>query len=281
MKEILVIANQTLGGEKLLEAVRAHAAEGDVRFRLVVPQTKPAAGLVIYDEAVREAAQARVDLALSVVRQEGMEATGEVGDTDPFSATMDAIADHRPDSVIISTLPAPHSGWLRRDLIERIHNASGLPVQHIVTDLEQEGLPFGVTLVVANRTSSGTELLTHLLGKATDGQRHLFIAVVPQRDGSGSAPAEARARLKAMREQLETAGLLSAGMIGDPDPYTATLNALALFKVDDIVISTLPNERSGWLRSDLIGRVRNATHLPVEHVVVNLSEPASAAAAAS
>ena len=67
MNEILVVANRTLGGEKLLEAVRERAAEGDVLFRLVVPQTKPTAGLVIYDEAVRESAQVRVDLAMSLL----------------------------------------------------------------------------------------------------------------------------------------------------------------------------------------------------------------------
>ena len=48
-------------------------------------------------------------------------------------------------------------------------------------------------------------------------------------------------------------------MIGDPDPYTATMNALELFRVDDVVISTLPDERSGWMRSNLIERVRSAT----------------------
>src|ERR1700733_7135611 len=152
MKEVLVIANRTLGGAKLLEAVRERAASGDVRFRLVVPQTKPSAGLVVYDEAVRESAQVRVDLALSAVAAEGIEATGEVGDSDPFNATMDAIAVHRPDEIIVSTHPVQHSGWLRRDLIERIQSASGLPVAHIVVDLEQEGLTFKVTLVVAHKT---------------------------------------------------------------------------------------------------------------------------------
>ena len=49
-----------------------------------MPQSNPSAGLVIYDEAVRESAQARVDLALSLVAGEGIEATGEVGDPDPF-----------------------------------------------------------------------------------------------------------------------------------------------------------------------------------------------------
>ena len=51
----------------------------------------------------------------------------------------------------------------------------------------------------------------------------------------------------------------SAGMVGDPDPYTATMNALELFRIGDIVISTLPETRSGWLRADLIERVRSAT----------------------
>ena len=272
MKEVLVVANRTLGGAKLLEAVRARATQGAVRFRLVVPQSNPAAGLVIYDEAVRESAQVRVDLALEAVAAEGLEATGEVGDADPFLATMDAIAAHRPDEIIVSTHPAMHSGWLRRDLIERIGNASGLPVEHIVVDLEQEGLLFKVTLVIANKTSSGEELLEHLKAKAQDGQ-HLFIAVVPQADGSGRAPREARARLARMLDRMNEEGLLSSGMIGDPDPYTAAVNALELFRVDDVVISTLPGQRSGWLRADLIERVRSVTSAQVEHVVVDQAAP--------
>jgi hypothetical protein len=280
MKEILVVANRTLGGRKLLERVRELAASGDVRFRLVVPQSKPSSGLVIYDEAVRESAQVRIDLAVSLLAEEGIEASGAVGDADPFLATMDEIAERRPSEVIISTHPVTHSGWMRRDLIERVHNASGLPVEHIVTDLEHEGLPFRVTLVIANKTASGEELVERLLEKAAHGERHLFVAVVPQQGGHGSAPREARARLRAMLEKLRAAGLLSAGMIGDPDPYTAAMNALELFRVDDVVISTLPDERSGWLRSNLIERVRSATTVPVEHVVVDLQAAEAAPAAA-
>jgi hypothetical protein len=281
MREVLVVANRTLGAVKLLDAVRARAAAGNVRFRLVVPQTKPAAGLVIYDEAVRESAQVRVDLAMSAVTGEGIDATGEVGDPDPFLATMDAVAERRPDEIILSTHPATQSGWLRRDLIERIENASGLPVEHIVTDIEQEGLPFKVTLVIASKTSSGEELIEHLKQKGEHGGQHLFVAVVPQQNRAGTAPREARARLAAMLDRLHTAGLLSSGMIGDPDPYTATLNALELFRVDDVVISTLPGERSGWMRSDLIERVRHITAAKVEHVVVDLRDPATAAPVAS
>ncbi|HWW91305.1 MAG TPA: hypothetical protein VNY35_11065 [Solirubrobacteraceae bacterium] len=280
MKEVLVVANRTLGGPKLLDAVRTRARSGDVRFRLVVPQSQPSAGLVIYDEAVRESAQVRVDLALSAVAAEGIAGTGEVGDPDPFLATMDATAERRPDEIILSTHPAEHSGWLRRDLVERIENASGLPVEHIVTDLEVEALPFKVTLVLASKTSSGEELIERLRQKAGDDPRgRLFIAVVPQQDGSGSSPREARQRLARMLDRLHGEGLLSSGMIGDPDPYTAAVNALELFRVDDIVISTLPDERSGWLRANLIERVQSATSAPVERVVVDLRAPTPAPAA--
>ena len=281
MREVLVIANRTLGGEKLLDAVRERAAAGETLFRLVVPQTKPAAGLVIYDEAVRESAQVRVDLAMSLLAVEGITAGGEVGDPDPFLAAMDAIAHRRPAEVIVSTHPTTQSGWLRRDLIERIQNASGLPVDHVVVDLAREGLPFAVTLVVAHRTSAGEELIERLVEKAAGGERRLFIAVIPQFDRSGASSREARLRLAAMLERLDAAGLLSAGMIGDPDPYTAVMNALELFQVDDVVISTLPNERSGWMRANLIERVRNATSADVEHVVVDVESNATAAGAAS
>ncbi|MGI8430628.1 MAG: hypothetical protein ACR2OB_15290 [Solirubrobacteraceae bacterium] len=271
MNTILVVANETLGGRALIEAVRARVARGDTRLVLCVPQTKPKAGLVIYSDAVFEAAQARVDLALGFVRAEGIEAIGEVGDSDPFTATIDAVHEHHPSEIIISTFPETRSGWLRRDLIERVREASGLEVEHVVADIDTEGLPFRVTLAVANRTASGDELLEALQAKAggVRGQTagRLFVVVVPQEGGDGIAVRRARTRLKLVLDRLRGAGLFAAGMIGDPDPYTAITNALQYFRVDDIVISTFAETKSGWLRGDLIERVRHATGKPVEHVV--------------
>jgi hypothetical protein len=271
MSTILVVANETLGGRALIESVRARVtAEPQPRFVLCVPQNRPRAGLVIYDDAVHDAAQARVDLALEFVHAVGIDAIGEVGDPDPYTATMDAVREYNPDEIIISTYPETRSGWLRRDLIDRVRQASGLPVQHVVADPDTEGLPFDVTLAVANRTASGNELLEALKAKAHSGAkqgRHLFILVVPQEGGDGHAARRARTRLKLVLNRLRSAGLFAAGMIGDPDPYTAIMNALQYFRVDDIVISTFAETKSGWLRVDLIERVRSASNKPVEHVV--------------
>ncbi len=271
MKTILVVANETLGGRSLIEAVRTRVAEGDSRFVLCVPQNRPRAGLVVYDHSVFDAAQIRVDLALEFVHAEGIEALGEVGDPDPYTATIDAVREYNPDEIIISTYPETRSGWLRRDLIERVRHASGLPVQHVVADPDSEGMPFRVTLAVANRTASGDELFTALKAKADSeaakqGGR-LFIIVVPQEGGGGQSARRARTRLAMVLDRLRSAGLFAAGMIGDPDPYTAITNALQYFRVDDIVISTFAGTRSGWLRADLIERVRGASGKPVEHIV--------------
>lgn len=276
MKTILAVANETIGGKHLIDTIKAKAGDGRARLVICVPRTRPTHGNVIYDDAVYDAARVRVDLARTYLRTEGIDAIGEVGDPDPYSATMDAVAEYRPDEIIISTKPAASSGWMRRDLIERIEEASGLPVEHVVTDVDTEGIAFDITLVVANRTASGDELLAQLKAKAKD-ERHVFIIVVPLEGGEGTAASRARARMVQLIDRLRANGLLAAGMIGDPDPYTATMNAVNFFHIDDIIVSTLPATRSGWLRADLIQRVSNATGKPVTHV--EASAPADSAAA--
>jgi hypothetical protein len=278
MSTILVVANETLGGQSLINAVRSRVERGDANFVLCVPQTRPRAGLVIYDDAVFDAAQARVDLALRFVHAEGIKAVGEVGDPDAYTATMDAVREYRPDEIIISTYPETRSGWLRRDLIERVTEASGVPVEHVVADPDAEGLPFKVTLAVANRTATGHELLDALKARAEGepmGSR-LFLIVVPQEGGDGHASRRARTRLKLVLDRCDDAGLFAAGMVGDPDPYTAIMNALQYFRVDDIVISTFAETKSGWLRADLVERVRRVSGKPVEHVVHEETETATA-----
>jgi GNAT superfamily N-acetyltransferase len=265
-KTILVVANETLGGAPLLAKIKEKAAGEDTHVVICVPRTNPRQGNIIYDEAVFDAAQVRIDLARKIFREEGIEAIGEVGDPDPYTATMDAIAEHHPDEIVISTYPAASSGWLRRDLIERIAEATRVPVEHVVVDLDQEGLPFGVTLAVANRTAASPALLEALKARTAELERHVFIFVVPQEGGHGVAARQARARLTQVIDRARAAGLICAGMIADPDPYTAVINALQFFRVDDIVISTLPATRSGWMRADLIERVRRASNKPVEHV---------------
>jgi hypothetical protein len=275
-KRVLVLANETIGGKNLLDRIKAMAAEEDnIRFHVVVPQTRPRHGNIVYDDVVRDSAQVRVDLALEFMQDEGIRGTGEVGDADPFNAAMDAVAEHGIDEILVSTLPATSSGWLRRDLIERLQEATGRPVEHVVVDLAAEGLPFDVTLVVANLTVAAPELVERLKALAAEGPRR-FIVVVPQGGTDGHAVREARGRLRRLLDSLDDAGIVAAGMVGDPDPYTATMNALQYFHISEVVISTLPEDTSKWVADKLVERVQAATNAPVEHIESQATAEASA-----
>lgn len=280
MRTILAVANETLAGPKLVARAREEAAKGDVRVVVCVPRKNPSHGNIIYADTVYDAAQVRVDLARSVLRELGINAVGEVGDPDPYTATMDMVAEYAPDHIIVSTLPETSSGWLRRNFVERIEDAVDVPVEHLVTDLDDEASPFDTTVVVANRTTNSDALIAELRREADaepEGRARVFIFVVPLEGGEGLAQKRARARLDQVVDRARAADLLAAGMTGDPDPYTATMNALNFFDVDDIVVSTYPETRSGWLRADLIDRVRKASGKNVTHIV---SQPEDAGVSA-
>jgi len=86
---------------------------------------------------VRAATQARLDGTLAALRRAGIEATGYVVERDPYTAVMDVVEEDPPSEIVVSTLPQTRSGWLRRDLIERLRDDTKLPVEHVVTDVPE------------------------------------------------------------------------------------------------------------------------------------------------
>jgi hypothetical protein len=266
MKRILVVANETVAGQPLIEAVRERAAGEQVDVHVISPQNQPRHGYVIYDSTVRDAAENRLQMTLALLREAGIEADGEVMDPDPYAAVMDALGEADYDEIIISTHPETRSGWLREGLVDRVRRAARRPVEHVVVDLDTERDDVKRTLVVANQTVASPALLDVLRRKAQE-ERRRFIVICPEADTNGNGGGDAAERLAHTLKALEDAGLEAIGQVVHPDPYTAIQNALQFYAPDDIVISTFPETRSGWLRSDLVGRVQTSTGKPVEHIV--------------
>jgi hypothetical protein len=144
-----------------------------------------------------------------------------------------------------------------------------------VVDLDAERQHVKRTLVVANQTVGG-EPLIELLKKKGAEERHNFVVILPQ---GGHEEGDPHARLAHTLELLHEAGLEAVGQVMDPDPFTAVQNALQFYPADEIVVSTFPGERSGWLRSDLIERIKASTSKPVEHVEVSPEEAREGASA--
>ena len=272
-RNILVVANETVTGRPLIDAVRRHAEQGDVRVHVICPQNQPKHGYVIYDEAVSDAAKHRLELTLAQLKEAGIEASGELMDPNPYSAIMDALAERDYETIIISTHPETRSGWLRQDLVHRVQQASRREVEHVVVDVGGDGRDTGAarTLVVANQTVGGAPLIRKLKELAAE-RPHRFIVICPAGD---SAEGDAHQRLAHTLETLEREGLEAIGQVTHPDPYTAIKTAIQFYNPDEIVISTFSETRSGWLRANLIERVREGTLKPVHHVVTE-SEGAAA-----
>jgi hypothetical protein len=136
MRRYLVVANQTLGGEHLLEKVRDCMAEGPCRFHVVVPASD-AGGFVMQTEALaHRAAEQRLDAALAKFREAGADVTGKIGDARPMEAIRDALLVESFDEILLSTLPPGPSAWIHQDLPHRVSKAFALPVSHLVAKRE-------------------------------------------------------------------------------------------------------------------------------------------------
>ncbi|MBA3347385.1 MAG: universal stress protein [Actinobacteria bacterium] len=271
-RTVLVVANETLNGDELLDAVRRHAEGGDVLVRVIAPVNAPREGYVVYDNTRRAASGRRLDRTLAQLRAAGITAIGDVIDNDPLTAVRDAIAQDEPDELIVSTHPESKSGWRRRNLVDEIRRVAGdIPIEHVTSNVAERVGARNV-LVVANETVLDEELLDRIRAKAKEGERVSFLIICPQSDpGSGAHP-EAEKRLRQALATLRAEQIEAHGQVAHPDPYTAAIHAVRDERVDEILVSTFSERRgSSWLRRDLVGRLERDAKVPVEHVVV---EPA-------
>jgi hypothetical protein len=266
VSHVLVIANETAASPTLLDALRHEAASEGDRVTVVAPVNEPRQGYIVYEGTRRASARRRLDRTVDFLHAEGIPAQGFVAECSPVQATKDALARLEPpvDEIVVSTHPPESSAWMRRDVVEEIRQVAGdLPVKHVVVDAALEGGPSNV-LVVANRTVVSEELLDRVRQRAAEGPASFLLLVPAGHHGEDEA---ADRRLRLALTELRGEGIDAHGQVGHPDPFTAAIQATDDERIDEIIVSTFPGERSGWLRRDLVARLRKETGLVVQHVV--------------
>jgi hypothetical protein len=273
-RHVLVVANETVAGRGVIDAVKQKAAGREVELVTVLaPVNTPSAGYVVYEDTRRAAAGRRLDRTLAALREAGIPAHGLVVESDPADAVRDAFGmlEPKPTDVILSTHPVEKSGWMRKNVVDRVRKAAGdAPVEHIVVEIGEEGGPTNV-LVVANETVVGEALLERIRARASRGPAS-FLIISPQSDPTQSSHPEAERRLRRALSELRAAGIEAHGQVAHPDPYTAAMQAIEDERIDEIIVSTFEPEQSGWLRRDLVQRLRNDAGVPVEHVTIAAEE---------
>jgi len=136
---ILVVANETVGGDELLTEIRRRAEGVRAQVLVVCPAlNSPLKHWVSDDDQARMAAQERLEASLAAMHEAGIEARGEIGDSDPLQAIEDAIRTFAPDELIVSSHPEGRSNWLERGIVESTRERFAITVTHVVVDLAPE-----------------------------------------------------------------------------------------------------------------------------------------------
>jgi hypothetical protein len=277
-RPLLVFLNEVAGGRKLLKAVGERA--GKVPFVAVAaPQNRPAVGQLIDSGELRDAARARVEVTMSVLSEYGIDSVGEVMDPDPALALDDAVRAHDPGEVLLSCLYETRFGFARKDLVEwaRRRFEPDVAVTHIPVRIEDDSIRWDLnhTLVVATQTVAAPDLVRRLTERAAE-RPHRYTIVCPRSDDVTEP--EIVCDLASTLAALYRADVDATGQPMSPDPFHAVRNAIEHYRIDEVLISTFAGEESRWLDEDLLGRTREITDKPVEHLEVG--RPAEAVAAA-
>jgi hypothetical protein len=138
-RRILVVANETVGGETLRNTIRERSAGFRSQVLVVSPAlNSPLKHWVSDDDEARKAAQERLDRSLARLREVGIEARGEIGDGEPLQAIEDALRTFGAEEIIISTHPEGRSNWLEKGVVSGARERFAVPITHVVVVLQQE-----------------------------------------------------------------------------------------------------------------------------------------------
>jgi len=138
-RRILVVANETVGGQVLRDLIAEKAESVREEVLVVVPAlNSPLRHWASDEDVARREAQARVERSLARLRELGVNARGAVGDGDPLQAIEDALRTFGADEIVISTHPEGRSHWLERGIVASARQRFAVPITHVVVDLETE-----------------------------------------------------------------------------------------------------------------------------------------------
>jgi GABA permease len=138
-RKILVIANETVGGEELFTLLGTKAEDVDEEMLLICPALNSRVRTWTSDEdPARADAQDRLDASLARLATAGVSARGEIGDGDPLQALEDALREFPADEIVVSTHPPGRSHWLEQGVVEQARHRYDVPVTHVVVDRAAE-----------------------------------------------------------------------------------------------------------------------------------------------
>ena len=254
---ILVVARDTVTGKSLLDATRELGTHGYWRFAFVSPADT---------DAERAALTRRHALAVAVLGQAGIPASGKVVSGDIVQEVARAAQDEHAHEIMIATYPLGESQWLRQDLVDRIRKATGLPVSHVTVShkesratLDEPGLAH---VMVVAQDAVGTDALLDEVRRRADRSPARFTVVLPADVPSPAWGDEANAvrrdavdRVHRAIEELQRSGVAAQGEVADGDILAAARETVGAYRPDEILVVTSTAQDLAALRGIARGAI--------------------------
>jgi hypothetical protein len=135
-KRALVVANEAVSGSELRTSLTSQLGDEIGEVFVVAPAlTESGLKYMLGDvDAAIGPARERLERTLAELREAGIEASGEVGDSDPMMAISDEIAKFNPDQVLVVAHRDEDGAFAERGLLEQIERDLDLPVTELVVD---------------------------------------------------------------------------------------------------------------------------------------------------
>jgi hypothetical protein len=131
--KVIALVTEPVSGDALRAAIGDRADDAEVlvvapalnsKLRFWMSDPDPA---IERAEAVQEETVERMD-------EEGVDAAGDTGESDPVLAIQDALTTFAADEIVLFTHPQGKRNWLEEGVVDDVKERFGLPVAHIVVE---------------------------------------------------------------------------------------------------------------------------------------------------
>ena len=133
-KKILALVSEPVSADALRSAIGDEDA-GDAEVLVVAPALSSRKRFLLADpDPAIERAEAVQEETVERLDEEGVDAAGDTGESDPLLAIQDALQTFAADEIVLFTHPGGDRNWLEEGLVEDATERFEAPVRHVVVE---------------------------------------------------------------------------------------------------------------------------------------------------
>jgi GABA permease len=131
--KVIALVSEPASGDALRAAIGGRADDAEVLVVAPALNSKLRFWMSDPDPAI-ERAEAVEEETVERMVEEGVDAAGDTGESDPVLAIQDALQTFDADEIVLFTHPRGKRNWLEEGVVDEVKERFGLPVAHLVIE---------------------------------------------------------------------------------------------------------------------------------------------------